>query len=105
VSKLKYKKGDVVRIDPVRCRDWAAHETGVIWSDQPHTTNPSYSGGYGGDNEKPPGGWPPIWRIRLDGYDYGENPTNCHFISEQGILLVTEEDVEEAIASILKGAT
>lgn len=101
MTEYNYKKGDRVRIDPAYCPDWAdRYKTGVIYSDSP-TKEPD--AGYGSPKKKPPGGYLPSWTIRLDGYDYGTNDTNHHFISEHAFLVITDEDVEEAIASILKG--
>lgn len=105
MTEYNYKKGDVVYVDHTRCPDWAMYKTGTINKDDPTNKKPTTSSGagYGSDPGPVDGAYPPVWAIRLDGYDYGTNDGNHHFISEMAIYSTSDEDVEEAIASILKG--
>ena len=96
MAELRFQKGDLVRIDPDRCKTWinAGYTEGIIyglaWAEG--------GSGYGRNHENPG----PDWKIRLVGYNYGANETNTHTVSDDAIsFAVSEEEINDTIASIV----
>lgn len=106
MAKLRFKKGDLVELDPLRCPIWirAGYSEGIIFSSEPYKAYPRDSADAGYGNKGSPFG--PNWKIQLVDFNYNNSDNNWHYVSDDAItLVVTEDDVKEAIESIIRSAS